>query len=588
MSSLILPLLSLLLSVQIASAAPTCDDVINASLDPAVTPVSPYTVKVLERAKGALAALPSTASTDFLSILPGWTRMVSSFFAMLVDTKLRILEQERNLREQTACLRFDLLLLECAMEQLRIQLHQAFQGDSVVRIALLTDLISFLHERYISVVEGARDPTFEDPMWGKIMAFDPPESDAWCCPLAFSPAPCEQKPSDECPGIAFRTLNACVIGGCTAPDGSDPFADDEGMCPFTSDYLPPGTSGYGCGKAVLVPLASGVSSYIALKKESDAITKVTDELKAYRDEAALFFGVQAEIDALLGKPSSGGTPPDNKYRFYEGCLRFKMVCSNDNTVDCTSDEDCTAGDPLAVCMNLGIEGTCTDNPSQECIEDAECAAFGDGKGGCMNLRGATFWELRGPFSIERNEGTVTNAFRKLRKIQGENREHIDEFKFAEEFGPDEQGMADQRKNAHPFETFIRQAVRAVFKQWNALQGEKEANLFAIGSDPELRVAKQLQPLRSAGSRLATLANKPDGLRRFLVTFAYYMRRSCMYRPCNKLLEKVLRIAFTDTCFPYTEGEYLTDSCGSPRAEKCIKDAKLDSEMGFVFTPWDCS
>jgi hypothetical protein len=44
-----------------------------------------------------------------------------------------------------------------------------------------------------------------------------------------------------------------------------------------------------------------------------------------------------------------------------------------------------------------------------------------------------------------------------------------------------------------------------------------------------------------------------GLRAFVRNFAWYIRRSCIFRPCNERLEQILKLNFADSCFPYTGG-----------------------------------
>jgi len=55
------------------------------------------------------------------------------------------------------------------------------------------------------------------------------------------------------------------------------------------------------------------------------------------------------------------------------------------------------------------------------------------------------------------------------------------------------------------------------------------------------------------SRLASQLGKGT-LRSLVFDFAYYLRRSCMGRVCNASLERVMRIATTDECFPFTKGQ----------------------------------
>lgn len=75
------------------------------------------------------------------------------------------------------------------------------------------------------------------------------------------------------------------------------------------------------------------------------------------------------------------------------------------------------------------------------------------------------------------------------------------------------------------------------------------------------------------------------MRDFLREYIYFLRRSCMNRPCNASLDRIFKIAGTDSCFPYTdgsgdEGDPQTEKARNELTEKltkkCIKDAKIDS------------
>jgi hypothetical protein len=113
-------------------------------------------------------------------------------------------------------------------------------------------------------------------------------------------------------------------------------------------------------------------------------------------------------------------------------------------------------------------------------------------------------------------------------------------------------------------------LRRRFQIVNEEQGGLEAVSYAVGSDAEFQVSEELKGLREGMAKLAKLAHAKDGLREFVRDIAFLFRRSCLFRPCSLILDKITRFAFTDECFPYTKGEYLDDTCDSPRAEKCIK------------------
>ncbi len=115
----------------------------------------------------------------------------------------------------------------------------------------------------------------------------------------------------------------------------------------------------------------------------------------------------------------------------------------------------------------------------------------------------------------------------------------------------------------------------MYAQWSRIQGAEESSTFATATDPALEVANALSSLRQSVGDLARIAtDKKSGLRLFVIKYAYFLRRSCVYRACNASLEEVLKIAFADACFPYTNGEYLNDTPDDPRSTKCLQDAKI--------------
>jgi hypothetical protein len=103
-------------------------------------------------------------------------------------------------------------------------------------------------------------------------------------------------------------------------------------------------------------------------------------------------------------------------------------------------------------------------------------------------------------------------------------------------------------------------MRTFFKSWNVYHGKKSAIPVAKSQDAQLQIAEALRGAHGPIERLGGLiSGHSAGLRSFTKSFAYYMRRSCMYRSCNKRLEQVLRINFQSTCFPYFSGAYFNST-----------------------------
>ena len=111
------------------------------------------------------------------------------------------------------------------------------------------------------------------------------------------------------------------------------------------------------------------------------------------------------------------------------------------------------------------------------------------------------------------------------------------------------------------------------------QATKEASILPKAQDAGLEVLEALEPVRPAVKRLVELVNQSDrGLRKFARNYAYFLRRSCIYRPCNEKLETIMKVLYSDECFPYASGAFdvkagdeITDD---PSWQKC-QDAVND-------------
>jgi hypothetical protein len=92
-----------------------------------------------------------------------------------------------------------------------------------------------------------------------------------------------------------------------------------------------------------------------------------------------------------------------------------------------------------------------------------------------------------------------------------------------------------------------------FTHW---QATKEASILPKAQDAELEVLEAIKPIRPAITRVIGLVLQSDeGLRKFARNYAYFLRRSCIYRPCNEKLETIMKVLYSDECFPYASGEF---------------------------------
>ncbi len=171
------------------------------------------------------------------------------------------------------------------------------------------------------------------------------------------------------------------------------------------------------------------------------------------------------------------------------------------------------------------------------------------------LRGKT-----GPFSLSPNDLSTLTAFRAARRAEGSVRV-LPQFLT---------GVVDTVGNL-----LLNLGGNQWIESFSQGQGEQEAEIFGAGIDPVLSMERTLEPLKINTGRLASLAQDSNGIKGAVEKFVFWLRRTCLERPCNNRLDAILKILESDECFPYTSGEYLTDTADDPRAKKCLQDAGLN-------------
>ncbi len=452
------------------------------------TPISShYTARVIERAETgiSLAESSSTSTLDFLSLYFDWLNEVTRFIAEIVDTDLRITQENYSLREHTPCLFLDLAIIESEMEKVRCILsNEALDVDWVKagQVMELESVLLFLNERYRNLIAGANDPSYVDTGWQVRNSFD--------------------------------------------PEGEGDLGEPP-MCPFHSNYLPPTVHGYGCDTEVL-----GQYDVTPVEEENDAL----QELIETRNE---FIHDVEDLDELIVQLDwyTGETPPDLR--------NFGMALDREHEE---------------------VSG---------CLEEWTTVSEGEPMNAIFKL-GGTKWEKRGPFSFTKDEPRLMREFLEGRTAWGEERPQSDEFKIPEEFPEgDERDEAQQREDQMSFlDIALRDLGRLYLRWWNVEQGREESSIVAKASDPQLQLKEQFQKLRDQMRWLGELASKKDaGSRDFGRKLAYFLRTSCMERPCKKQLNNVLKFLLTDQCFPFVNGsfEHATDDIDI----LCIRAAQMD-------------
>ncbi|HVW66996.1 MAG TPA: hypothetical protein VHA78_04695 [Candidatus Peribacteraceae bacterium] len=530
-------------------------------------PDSPYVKAVLQRADDGLEYIANNPGDAIYGTGLDWIQSINAAWSGLIGTNLRVSVQAEDLTRNTACLNFDTVAIQCKMDQVR-DVMNANRTRTVLMLMRLQSLLSFLNNRLDQLHKGALDPQYRDPDWGDIQSFDPPQY-VFC--VAYPGATCTPMSSVDCAaqnGYEFKTESECVVWGGMKGNGQSSSVPDEEMCPYDSDYGPPIANGYGCDTGAMLPRIA----FPPVQSEYDALSSINKSIEASRQAAEQLLGVQADIDSLSGNQSQSPPPPQpRKHLTAYGCKWIGGLCANDPSQRCTQDSDCGNNDTCEFPTSI-----CKQNRNTVCINDAQCQINGTDVGPCIPNDGkaASTIALRGPFSINKDQLNLVSQFLAQRLQQANSREYPDYLKMGSEFSSDQSSLASQQ-SGDLFGQLVRGSMRVLYNAWSLLQGRDEAESFPVTTDPELESAHAIAPLRSAVGDLARLAtDKKNGLRSFVIKYAYFLRRSCTYRPCNASLEEVLKIAFSDACFPYTNGDYLNDTPGDPRWVKCVSDAGI--------------
>lgn len=485
-----------------------------------MNPISQHYVNpVLQRVDAGLMNLPGGQATNFQFIFFDWLSRISSIFLELVDTELSIDVQQRDMYKITPCLHIDLIILEEKLEQIRQETKLAFEERRILDIVRLQSMARFLNDRYLHLVRGARDPHYEDPRFNWYYIFD---AVAWCCPDA-NPAICSEQDRLTCRangGLTFKSLDDCAAYvECEKPS----FVPQQSrVCPFHSDYLPPTSVGYGCDLSALDSIGSGghAPSMEERAALNDFMTKRNDFLIGMS-----FIGTMTvQIYNAIGRP----VPPNFLSNFLTGLSQPHRTR-----------EGCSIFDaPLYL-----PPATDFDPPPQW-------------------PEGAAKWELRGPFFLSRDEIRLVRGLHDQLRTWGENREQADYLKLPSEFVPgstERINAETKEQNMGVIKKILRNFVRAYFRVWNIEQQTLETRAIIQSGDSQKQIATLTDRLHGTMIEFYELASKKDrGIRSFTTKFTFFLRRTCIYRPCNNMLDRVLKINLEDACFPYVSGQYEGD------------------------------
>lgn len=490
-------------------------------------PISSYVRAVIDRAKDGLNAAGGGGGGANEVLKAFWLDKATASALARIDTHLRIVEQEKSLLEVSPCLHIDTLILEGWIERVRQAKENAGRDGDAVKVINLLSLEEYLDRRMAALFAGVRDPSYHDTDEGDIYGFDVPP--LWCCKGRSESedrgAECasigDEAGATNCTakgGVLTKRFAACIAAGCA---GGGREGDQEALCPFDSDYLPPVATGYGCDASVLEPYRNRGNE--ATKKEYEAL----EQLVRSRDEFIASVGPLKDIMELL-----------NRY------------------LD-------TPGHDLT-----NFQGSLSSNRSHRKVS------------GCLTEEQIppelVLWDRRGSFSLLKNETVLMPALSALWRHWGRERLPPDYLKPSGQLaaGSEEQQKAKELENSTFAWFFLigRRNSQQYLEARSVTQAEAESFVIAKALDASLQILEVLKPLRKEVSTFSLTVEKPDqGIRGFVRNFASFLRVSCLYRPCNERLDRILKIVFQDSCFPYANGLFLTD----PKIhEKCQQEAGL--------------
>jgi hypothetical protein len=490
-------------------------------------PVSPYMERVVRRVRAGLDAAGGGNTSSDRALKLFWLDRITGAILLTVDTDLRIVEQQQDLIENSPCLRLDTLIIEGWMERARIRKNDAIDAGRISEAVKLISMQRYLNNRYKALLLGARDPTYVDEEEGEVYSFDPPPF--WCCPgdtdqegeeRNTTCAQVDENGYTECiqnRGTAFKRRYACVQAGCTSTETGG--EDEEEPCPFSTDYLPPTGVGYGCDLSVLESRSNGPEG---ISREIEGLKKLVED----RDAAIADIGTVKDTIVNLERLLGGGETDLSNFGAGAGSKRTHKVKNG-------------------------------------CLAEDEKLP-----------EGITFWERRGPFSFSSNEIVLMPKLALLWNSWGSQRLPPAYLRNANELqdGTPEKEAAQNMENSMLFWLLgARFDVQQYLQKFSLQQAREESMQVAKTIDAPLRVMETLVPLRKEVRNLALTVQASDtGIRKFVRDFAAFLRTSCIFRPCNEQLDRVLKIIFKDECFPYINGAALDEDV----ADKCKNAAGL--------------
>jgi hypothetical protein len=460
-----------------------------------------YLNPVLTRIDDGLArASLGRPANNYLLVFLSWVQELATAIVGSIDTENRIVLQMQDLVNVSPCLQNDLRVLEEKIEEINEAMKRALEEKRVIDILMLQDLLQYTNTRYNHLVRGSTDPGYEDEDFYDWNTFD---TTTWCCLPPKDTASCVETDRTTCSdekGIAFKNAEACGQV-CQSPNPEPAKKPD--ICPFDSNYLPPTEAGYGCDAVAMAEVTAASDSFVS---ERNALSAFEQQRDAFLESYSQKLEAIDSVLQLVRLPGQSTGP-----------LRTNEARAHKRVTGCTNSADASLPE------------------------------------------GAARIALRNPLSLSRDEFSIARLADAVLRERGGDREYEDSLKLPSEYpeGSQEQIDATAREFSMPgWMRMLRTLARSFFTKQSVEQAGKDALPLIQSIDVQQRVANEFAVLRAPNMEFGILASVQErGVRKFVKNYATFLQKSCIFRPCNSLLGRVLGIVDDDDSFPYTNGEF---------------------------------
>jgi hypothetical protein len=500
---------------------------IGATAAPVTGPLSPWVRQVLEKADKGIsmaAGLPAPTFPCDQEILENIAGQNVSRVRSWIQTNIHLAKESGFLRERTVCFEYDRTLLLGKLKEVMEAMTDATEICDSQKNVVLDETFKFLTRAYLSFLEGASDPTYEDDLLRYKYGFE--DKAQW-----------------------DKSIMQSALTGSVAP--LCPFATDYG--PHSIGYLKPpagtpssdpvaGFKSYGCDMEILQSLPSSLSMetgpLIQFMQQTNTIAG-----PMFNDIRNAIMHLQDLTNALAGGSATPGgsqsLPSPPPHRSVSGCLKPQVP----------KDTDPTYADDIEV---LFAAFPAYFDPKNQDPNNGLSPPIAEAlPAGVLFL--PSFDSLLGAA----NPLILLRGFIGKELDTGRNRP-LPQYLFSKETG-------DMIPMHLLGEADAPEALRRVAGNSQMMIGTLEA-----GSRDALERMEDLSlPLKTAVLSLGDVVEN-DFPKKYIPDFTFFAARSCVDSPCQKTLETVIKRSLNPYCHPYLSGRYREEDS----MKKCFCDSSL--------------